>query len=153
MFPWQIEEQRSEVARHLAATARGAEGKNSLWGYFGLTKRAKERVPEVNPLEAKLDLLIQRLANQEAQKEFGEIRRPEATSRLAWNASAAEEILNVGARLRTPINLGMEDDVFIVEVAVPPTKLFLRALSEVAEEWQQRIRVTNANGVIFHTIP
>jgi hypothetical protein len=54
-----IEDVVKAVATHVEVTVRRAKGRNSLWRYFGLTQRAKPPI-EDNPLEAKINLLIDR---------------------------------------------------------------------------------------------
>ena len=63
--PWILESQISCLAKHITEAAEKSGDRNSLWRYFGITRRATP-AEVTDPTQAKLDLLIgevARLAN------------------------------------------------------------------------------------------
>lgn len=58
LSPWTLDEEIQALSEHLSETAKRAEGRNSLWRYFGLTQRAEPAEIE-NPVEGKIDLILQ----------------------------------------------------------------------------------------------
>lgn len=63
LTPWTLDGDIEGVTKHVADTFRNTPEKNDLWGYFGLTRRASERLPSENPLEAKVDLMMGQLSS------------------------------------------------------------------------------------------
>jgi hypothetical protein len=61
LAPRKLDEEIQNLSEHLSETAKRAEGRNGLWRYFGLTKRAEPAEIE-NPLEGKIDLILQEVA-------------------------------------------------------------------------------------------
>jgi hypothetical protein len=58
---WEIEEQQRSLAQHIRDSATSCAGKNPLWRHFGLTIKAHEPDAHESPLEAKVDLLTDRM--------------------------------------------------------------------------------------------
>lgn len=54
---WHLSDEIAKLKLHIAETATRADGRNSMWQYFGLTKRAEPAEVD-NPLERKVDLLL-----------------------------------------------------------------------------------------------
>src|SRR4051794_29470049 len=61
LAPWTLEAEIDALEQHLKDTVERANGRNSLWQYFGLTQRAKP-AEITNPVEGKLDLMLEELA-------------------------------------------------------------------------------------------
>jgi hypothetical protein len=77
LSPWKLEEEVQALSEHLTETGRRAEDRNSLWRYFGLTKRA-EPAELKNPLEEKIDLVLREVAATKpnrSQTGSGDVRR------------------------------------------------------------------------------
>jgi hypothetical protein len=55
--PWTLDAEIGTLTEHIQHAAESSGDRNSLWRYFGLTKRAAPAEIS-NPIEAKLDLLI-----------------------------------------------------------------------------------------------
>ena len=77
LTPWSLDAQRPALIRHIQQAIGGADGRNPLWRYFGLTRRA-DPAEIANPTEAKLDLILSELA---------ELRRPQPVIRPAEPAA------------------------------------------------------------------
>jgi hypothetical protein len=58
LSPWTLAEEVERIASHIARIARSTNEGNAMWHYFGLTKRATPSTAGSNPVEAKLDLLL-----------------------------------------------------------------------------------------------
>ena len=56
--PWSLEVEIPHLAAHVQSVTTGADSGNSMWSYFGLTKRGAPSEAGGNPVEAKLDLLL-----------------------------------------------------------------------------------------------
>jgi len=67
LAPWKLDNEINSLADHLLKSINTSEGRNSLWRYFGLTKRAEMGVPD-SPIEGKLDLILARLEEIEEDK-------------------------------------------------------------------------------------
>jgi hypothetical protein len=80
LHPWQLEAEIEALASHLTTTAERAEGRNSLWSYFGLTQRGTDAAEAVggNPEQATLQLILD---------EMQRLRRSARESGIVDNAS------------------------------------------------------------------
>ena len=58
LTPWTLGIEISRLADHLKNITENSDSGNSMWRYFGLTKRATPSEIEGNPMQAKLDLII-----------------------------------------------------------------------------------------------
>ncbi len=58
---WSLEKEIPRLSEHIADVVARAEGRNTLWRYFGLTQRASPAEIS-NPTEAKLQIVIDQLA-------------------------------------------------------------------------------------------
>lgn len=59
--PWTLDADVSGVAQHLRDAEITCSGTNPLWQQYGLTIRAQEPSVDASPLEAKIDLLMNRM--------------------------------------------------------------------------------------------
>jgi hypothetical protein len=82
---WEIEEQQTSLAQHIMDSHASCAGQNPLWRQFGLTIKAQEPDTNESPLEAKVDLLTDRLAV--IQQQIFEERHQRATEREAIEES------------------------------------------------------------------
>jgi hypothetical protein len=57
---WTLRNEIEALANHLTKSVNSSAGRNTLWKYFGLTKRAEMQTSE-SPTERKLDLILSRL--------------------------------------------------------------------------------------------
>ena len=62
LAPWTLDNEVESLALHLSKSANGSKGRNTLWKYFGLTKRA-EMNPAESPVEQKIDLILMQLGS------------------------------------------------------------------------------------------
>lgn len=58
LLAWTLQSQVNALSTHITEAARKAEGRNSLWRYFGLTQRAGP-AEITNPQVAKLNLIVE----------------------------------------------------------------------------------------------
>lgn len=58
LTPWSLVSEKPRLVEHILHVMNSGNIGNSMWRYFGLTKRATPSEAGENPLEAKLDLLI-----------------------------------------------------------------------------------------------
>ncbi len=58
LTPWSLVNEKPRLVNHVRSVMNSSNTGNSMWRYFGLTKRAMPSEAGGNPLEAKLDLLI-----------------------------------------------------------------------------------------------
>jgi hypothetical protein len=58
MTPWSLVNEKPRLVKHIQEVANSGSSGNSMWRYFGLTKRGEPSQAGSNPIEAKLDLLI-----------------------------------------------------------------------------------------------
>lgn len=58
MTPWSLVIEKPRLVKHIQGVANSGSSGNSMWRYFGLTKRGEPSQAGSNPIEAKLDLLI-----------------------------------------------------------------------------------------------
>lgn len=69
LAPWALEKEIGHLADHIkTATQTGSKG-NAMWRYFGLTKRAEPSEGSTNPIEAKLDILIEEFRRSQYRSE------------------------------------------------------------------------------------
>ncbi|WP_281966306.1 hypothetical protein [Serinicoccus marinus] len=66
LLAWHVEGQVPLLTAHLRASDGRSDGSNPLWKYFGLTRRASPDTVEGDPVEAKLDAVLQLLDRQTA---------------------------------------------------------------------------------------
>lgn len=62
LTPWTLAAEVSRLAEHVKSIINNDSTGNSMWRYFGLTKRATPSEAGDHPVEAKLDLLISEFA-------------------------------------------------------------------------------------------
>jgi hypothetical protein len=84
LHPWQLEAEIEALSTHLTTTAQRAEGRNALWGYFGLTQRGTDAADAVggDPQQAKLQLILD---------EVQQLRRSAADTEAAQPDSAVRD--------------------------------------------------------------
>lgn len=59
LSPWTLNAEIEKLAGHLRASVESSKGRNPLWRYFGLTRRADPELgDDVDPTDAKLDLIL-----------------------------------------------------------------------------------------------
>lgn len=64
---WHMDAEQADLKTHIEHCATSCAGENPLWRKFGLTLRAQEPTTDESPMEAKLDLLLSRIPDLEAQ--------------------------------------------------------------------------------------
>jgi hypothetical protein len=62
MTPWSLASERPRLVRHIQGVINSDNSGNSMWRYFGLTKRGEPSQAGDNPVEAKLDLLLREIS-------------------------------------------------------------------------------------------
>lgn len=72
---WEIEEQQRNLAQHVKESHQSCAGQNPLWRQFGLTIKAQEPDADESPLEAKMDLLTDRIFHLQAKIENDQVAR------------------------------------------------------------------------------
>jgi len=90
LTPWQLDDELDKMRQHILDSAESCGDTNPLWRQFGLTIRAKEPQTNESPLEAKLDLLLQRQ----------DVSRQDRDQAYATAAHALAESDALRARLR-----------------------------------------------------
>jgi hypothetical protein len=60
LMPWSLETQIPSLAEHIRSSVKGANGRNIMWRYFGLTQRAAP-ADIADPMDAKLSLILSEL--------------------------------------------------------------------------------------------
>lgn len=73
---WEIENEQKKLIKHIEDSAKSCNGQNPLWRQFGLMIRAQEPETAESPLEAKVDLLTDRMLMLQHQM-FEEAQRRE----------------------------------------------------------------------------
>jgi nucleoside 2-deoxyribosyltransferase len=58
LTPWSLDIEVPKLAEHIKEVVAVGDARNSMWKYFGLTRRAAPPAAGGNPVEAKLDLLL-----------------------------------------------------------------------------------------------
>lgn len=58
---WALPKEIGRLAAHVRAATQTGDRGNAMWRYFGLTKRAEPSEGSANPIEAKLDILLEEL--------------------------------------------------------------------------------------------
>ena len=81
LTPWSLADQKPRLVKHIKDVMSSSSTGNSMWRYFGLTKRAEPSEAGENPLEAKLDLLIREFSSLQLQAATAD-RDKEAIKRL-----------------------------------------------------------------------
>ena len=70
--PWVLNIEIPRLADHIkAATKDATKIGNSMWRYFGLTKRASPSEAADNPIEAKVDIILQELEKSQMRERVG----------------------------------------------------------------------------------
>lgn len=64
---WEILEEQQSLMQHIRDSVASCSGENPLWRQFGLTIRAEEPEANESPLEAKIDLLNDRVRGLQAR--------------------------------------------------------------------------------------
>lgn len=93
---WDIESEQARLAKHLQLSAKTCDGTNPMWERFGLTVRAKEPDTYASPLEAKVDLLTDRLSRMQSSLELvtrlrGQEPGPSGNGALLFSGGAAQD--------------------------------------------------------------
>jgi hypothetical protein len=65
MTPWSLASERPRLVRHIQGVINSGNSGNSMWRYFGLTKRGEPSQAGENPIEAKLDLLLSEISKSQ----------------------------------------------------------------------------------------
>jgi len=65
MTPWSLASERPRLVKHIQGVINSRNPGNSMWRYFGLTKRGEPSHPGDNPIEAKLDLLLSEISKSQ----------------------------------------------------------------------------------------
>ena len=60
LMPWSLETEIPSLAKYIQSSVAGANGRNSMWRYFGLTQRAAP-AEIADPMDAKLSLILAEL--------------------------------------------------------------------------------------------
>lgn len=83
LAPWALNKEIGRLVAHVeSATHTGGKG-NAMWRYFGLTKRAEPSEGSANPIEAKLDILLEELRRSQYRAEpYKEGYREDRAGRL-----------------------------------------------------------------------
>ncbi|MBB1023373.1 MULTISPECIES: hypothetical protein [unclassified Dietzia] len=89
---WEIEDEQERLVRHISDSASSCSGQNPLWRHFGLTIKANEPDANESPLEAKVDLLTDSVA-QLRHIYFNEQNARELEARNA-SSIAYRELIN-----------------------------------------------------------
>jgi hypothetical protein len=66
LTPWSLVKEKPRLVNHIRSVIDSSNTGNSMWRYFGLTKRAKPSEPGENSLEAKVDLLLREFSRAQA---------------------------------------------------------------------------------------
>ena len=67
LHPWTLDEQIERLAEHIEESADSCDGENPLWRQYGLSIRAQEPTSSESPLDAKVDLLTDRVTKMMSQ--------------------------------------------------------------------------------------
>lgn len=69
---WVLEKEIDNMVEHINNASKKAEGKNSLWKYFGIAQTGSFR-PEDATVEDKINLILSAIMELKKEKELGEI--------------------------------------------------------------------------------
>jgi len=95
LTPWSLANEKPRLVEHIQAAVSSGHSGNSMWRYFGLTKRGTPSDAGENPLESKLDLLIHEFSK--SQLNMHEVSQPSTIltrQTLREFEISLEEILN-----------------------------------------------------------
>lgn len=112
MRPWNSAAEIAQLSEHIKQTVEKSSGKNPLWQYFGLTKRAHEAEITTDPGAAKLDLILAELA------QVKQAQSVQAANTYSFNVDPSYTYgTSVGANVLT----GNTDWSTYVQSSPPPT--------------------------------
>ena len=88
LSPWLLESQITEISEHIKLAATQGEGRNALWQYFGLTKRAAIPARTDDPNAAKMDLMLEEIKRLRIEVSTGPAAAESSASDLEIARSA-----------------------------------------------------------------
>ena len=142
LAPWRLDKEVKALEQHIRDTAGGADGRNSLWRYFGITQPAKP-AEIANPVEAKLDLL----AAEVEKLRRGNSSWGQGSSGEALGASSLEPALAEALRIAT------ESGASILGVTMLGRKVDLELDGSISEDQEERILLAGArHGILFNLV-
>lgn len=112
---WEIDAEKLKLVHHISESAASCGGSNPLWRQFGLSIRAQEPDAQESPLEAKVDLLTDRMMVLQARIEEDRFER------LRDIEMGRDEVMLGGRDSRFSRDLAASD-------RTPPSALFSSAL-------------------------
>jgi hypothetical protein len=118
---WLIENEQRGLAEHIVDSYASCSGQNPLWRQFGLTIRAQEPDAKESPLEAKVDLLTDRLAHLQANVENSRYLSFERRSEHDSDSSFLS-------------NAMWRNGESLASTATPPSRLFTSAVLRYAAD-------------------
>ncbi|MDQ0922477.1 nucleoside 2-deoxyribosyltransferase [Pseudarthrobacter sp. W1I19] len=150
LHPWTIDDDRQGIAQHLKNTKENTPDNNALWGHFGLTKRAAERLPSESPLEAKLDLLMGQVSNLGAIAEFSREPLPVDTDTIVDELIQATydsgtSVIGATTHARGGIELQVSHG--------PVTATLAKRISQFSKKYGRSVRVVAADGSVLKDFP
>lgn len=148
LTPWTLRNDTQGITQHLADTWKSTPNNNDLWGFFGLTKRASERLPSENPLEAKMDLIMSQLSSLSvnAEPDLHTFDTDDLVDRLFTAANhAGLEVLGVTTQAKRGITVELANG------SVPPE--FKKEVSLLSKMSRKSIKVTGPGGVVLVDFP
>lgn len=110
LAPWTLSVDVLRLTDHIENTIDSGNSGNSMWHYFGLTKRATPSEAGENPIEAKLDLLIREVQRSQLSDSVTDMRQhiwdSTVNQRRYLSESTSEALSDFGDMVRA---LGVTD--------------------------------------------
>lgn len=133
LLAWELERQQANLARHIEASYSSCDGHNPLWRKFGLTIKASEPDAEESPLEAKVDLIADHIAQMQGRLERGRSLVRDDQSRELEPDSHTDSLTTEG-------NRGTPAEMFITtlkahfnHVGIPAQMIFMVSGPDVVD--------------------
>ncbi len=126
---WEIEAEQGRLSAHLSKSASSCAGANPLWRQFGLSIRAQEPDTKESPLEAKLDLLADRMMLLQHRVEEGQFERERRLAMSQEEAAATSRFIDWELQQRSSLD------------RTPPSTLFSSAVHRLASSHAYSVAV------------
>lgn len=112
LAPWTLFNEITALVEHITKSVNSSKGRNTLWRHFGLTTRA-ELVPPESPVEEKLNLILDRLADMDKRTMRELAARPTLEApqadRVRWFITRANEIASRVSARRAALTGAVEE--------------------------------------------
>ena len=110
LSPWLLDRQVAEISEHIRAASSPANGRNALWQYFGLTKRAALPGRTDDPNAAKMDLMLEEIKRIRLENITSPPSQPSVSDlETAKSARTVQFLATAVASKNNPNGRGLEE--------------------------------------------